>query len=227
MPQRRHNTYPVGSVHGSAVWTVEISSGRLAHRSGTKEPLWAQPAFDDASWETVDLTPKDAVNPFQGLSGYVPGWGERGHPGYSGYAWYRIRVKVQAQPGEKLALAGPANFDDAYQLFLNGTLLGAFGRFREKRPTYYYSAAHGFSPARECQRHRRAGDCLSLLDVAAIPAGPNGRGRISPRSPGRGRGRGRRRVSASLAGPGAPKRYLGADGVGCICCWVSSPSPCS
>jgi hypothetical protein len=111
----------------------------------TNQPMWAQPEFDDATWETVDLTPKDAVNPFQGLSGYVPGWGGRGHPGYSGYAWYRIRVKVQAQPGERLALAGPANFDDAYQLFLNGALLGTFGRFREKRPKYYYSQPMVFS----------------------------------------------------------------------------------
>jgi hypothetical protein len=110
----------------------------------TREPLWAQPEFDDASWETVDLTPKDAVNPFQGLSGYVPGWGKRGHPGYSGYAWYRIRVKVQAQPGERLALAGPPDFDDAYQLFLNGKLLGGFGRFRGKQPKYYYSQPMAF-----------------------------------------------------------------------------------
>src|ERR1700722_2283548 len=27
-----HSTYPVGSVHGSALWAMEVSSGRLAHR---------------------------------------------------------------------------------------------------------------------------------------------------------------------------------------------------
>src|ERR1700691_817096 len=124
-------------------WKFQVGDSPIA--PANNQPMWAQPEFDDTTWETVDLTPKDTVNPFQGLSGYVPGWGERGHPGYSGYAWYRIRVKVQAQPGERLALAGPANFDDAYQLFLNGTLLGAFGRFREKRPKYYYSQPMVFS----------------------------------------------------------------------------------
>ncbi len=105
---------------------------------GTGKPLWATPDFDDSSWETVDLTPKGAVNPFRGSSGYVPGWGERGHPGYWGYAWYRIQIKIHTQPGEELALAGPANFDDAYQLFLDGALLGGFGRFSSKRPKFYY-----------------------------------------------------------------------------------------
>ena len=35
-------------------------------------------------------------------------------------------------------MAGPANFDDAYQVFLNGALLGSFGRFNSKRPAFYY-----------------------------------------------------------------------------------------
>lgn len=45
-----------------------------------------------------------------------------------------------AQPGETLALAGPANFDHAYQLFLNEALLGSFGRFNGKRPRFYQVA---------------------------------------------------------------------------------------
>ena len=57
----------------------------------TCQPLWAEPGFDDSQWETVDLTPKDgAFDPGAGTSGYVPGWTAKGHPGYWGYAWYRI-----------------------------------------------------------------------------------------------------------------------------------------
>jgi hypothetical protein len=106
------------------------------------DPRWADPNFDDAQWETVDVTPKArAFDPVIGTSGYVPGWTTKGHPGYWGYAWYRIRVRVAAQPGQKLALAGPADVDDAYQVFLNGALLGSFGKFGGpgERPTVYNS----------------------------------------------------------------------------------------
>jgi Stage II sporulation protein E (SpoIIE) len=105
----------------------------------TSQPLWAQPGFDDATWETVDLTPTADARPLGQSSNFVPGWGKRGHSGYEGYAWYRIRVSVRAQPGQKLALAGPPVFDDAYQLFFNGSLLGSFGQFDGKRPKFYYA----------------------------------------------------------------------------------------
>jgi hypothetical protein len=105
----------------------------------TNQPLWAEPVFDDAHWETVDLTPKNApANAATGVMGYVPGWAARGHAGYSGYAWYRIRVSVHAPPGEHLALAGPEAFDDAYQVFMDGTLLGGFG-FGKRVPRVYYA----------------------------------------------------------------------------------------
>ncbi len=101
---------------------------------------WADPNFDDSQWETVDLTPKaGSFDPIGGMSGYVPGWTAKAHPGYWGYAWYRIRVRVVARLGEKLALAGPTDVDDAYQVFANGKLLGSFGDFRGpgQRPVIY------------------------------------------------------------------------------------------
>lgn len=99
---------------------------------GTGAPLWAAPGFDDSSWETVDLTPAaGAFDPVAGMANYVPGWTDKGHPRTSGYAWYRIRVHVSADSDVPLAIAGPSDVDDAYQLFANGTLLGSFGTFRE------------------------------------------------------------------------------------------------
>lgn len=104
----------------------------------TGQPLWAEPGFDDSHWEDVDLTPADGSTEFTtGLPGFVPGWTTKGHPGYAGFAWYRIRVRVQGQPGEKLALAGPAVLDDAYQVFANGKLLGSFGDFSTGTPVSY------------------------------------------------------------------------------------------
>jgi len=101
-------------------------------------PLWSEPTFDDSTWETVDLTPRDAtLDPVYGVSGMVPGWTNRGHAGHWGYAWYRIRVQVDAPPGKSLALEGPPGVDDGYQVFQNGILLGSFGGFSSGRPVVY------------------------------------------------------------------------------------------
>ena len=106
----------------------------------THKPVWAEPGFDDSKWENVDLTPKEgAIDPIGGFSSFVPGWAAKGHPGYWGYAWYRIRVRLNAQPGEKLAVGGPADLDDAYELFANGVRLGSFGDFSASRPIVYYT----------------------------------------------------------------------------------------
>jgi hypothetical protein len=121
-------------------WKFHVGDSPKA--SGTERPLWATPGFDDSQWETVDLTPEaGAFDPTFGISGYVPGWTAKGHPDYWGYAWYRIRVRVDAQRGKRLALEGPSDVDDAYQVFVDGTSLGSFGDFRgEGRPPIVYSS---------------------------------------------------------------------------------------
>jgi len=101
-------------------------------------PRWADPAFDDSAWEDVDLTPPPAARDNDvGLPGYVPGWQARGHAGYFGYAWYRMRITVAAPLGETLALAGPFAADSAYQLYADGRLLGGVGDFSGVTPTAY------------------------------------------------------------------------------------------
>lgn len=102
------------------------------------DPRWANPSVDDSAWEMVDLTPPaGAHDPDVGLTGYVQGWGARGHRGYSGFAWYRLRVSVSGPPGAPLALAGPLDVDQAYQIFANGQLLGGSGRFAGATPVVY------------------------------------------------------------------------------------------
>ncbi|MGH9586748.1 MAG: SpoIIE family protein phosphatase [Acidobacteriaceae bacterium] len=110
-------------------------------------PQWANPNFDDSSWETVNLISNSSTfDPITGWHGYVPGWTAKGHPGYWGYAWYRIRVKVDSRPGERLALDFAGNVDDAYQAFANGVLLGGFGKFPNGTdPVTYYSQPSMFT----------------------------------------------------------------------------------
>ena len=110
-------------------WKFHIGDSPQAN--GAKAPRWADPNFDDSQWETVDLTPHAGVeDPFTRDPRYVQGWTMKGHPGYWGYAWYRLRVPITSTPGERLALLTYGTVNDGYQLFDNGQLLGSWGKFR-------------------------------------------------------------------------------------------------
>jgi hypothetical protein len=103
------------------------------------DPRWADPKFDDSSWETVDLGAKEeSIDPIMGTGGYSPGWTAKGHPGYAGFAWYRIRLRISGADGP-LAVLSPTDFDDSYQLFADGRLAGSFGKFDRPLPAVYYS----------------------------------------------------------------------------------------
>jgi hypothetical protein len=78
-------------------WAFSIGDSPIDPKTG--QPLWAEPGFDDSHWETIDLTPRGLTDPNgSGTAGWVPGWTSLGHPGYSGYAWYRIRVRLAVNP---------------------------------------------------------------------------------------------------------------------------------
>lgn len=114
-------------------------------------PVWAQPDFDDAPWAAMDLTPKaGSVDIFLGTSGFIPGWTKRGYPRLSGYAWYRLRIRV-SDPAQPIALKMPDSVDDAYQLYANGRYVGAFGDFSGKHVTLYFEQPISFALPRPGQ----------------------------------------------------------------------------
>ena len=99
---------------------------------------YAETNYDDSQWENMDLTAPPRVHDDDvGLSGYIPGWTAKGHSNYSGYAWYRLKVILDSLPGNNLVFAAPPSVDDAYQLFINGSLLGSAGDFSGTVPTIY------------------------------------------------------------------------------------------
>lgn len=103
---------------------------------------WASPNIHDADWKQLDLTPAPgAHDPDVGLSGYVPGWAANGYKGYFGFAWYRAHISGLPSNDERLALVGPVLVDSAYQIFVNGRLLGGIGNFSKDPP-----AAYGIRP---------------------------------------------------------------------------------
>jgi hypothetical protein len=96
---------------------------------------WAEPAFDDSRWESLDLTPLPGAHDGDvGLTQFTPGWSAHGHPGASGFAWYRLTLRVADPHGAALWLAGPALVDNAYQIYLNGELIGGIGDFAQAPP---------------------------------------------------------------------------------------------
>lgn len=103
---------------------------------------WADPALDDSGWELVDLAAAaGATDGDVGLPNYAPGWSARGHAGYYGYAWYRLRLSLRTPTHYPLALLGPWAVDSAYQIYADGTLLGGVGDFSGATPTafgYHY-----------------------------------------------------------------------------------------
>jgi len=74
------------------------------------DPGWSSPGFDDSDWSLL----------VAGKS-----WTEQGYPGYSGVAWYRLRVLLPANPGP-LAFYLPG-VDDSAEVFANGRLVGQLG----------------------------------------------------------------------------------------------------
>jgi hypothetical protein len=125
-------------------WKFQTGDSPVDPQTG--KPVWAEPNFDDSHWETVDLTPRPGLaDPFTGDPRYVAGWTIKGHPGYWGYAWYRIRlplaVPALAGSSTRLAFATFGRMDDAYQLFDHGELVGSWGRFRSRGepPVTYFT----------------------------------------------------------------------------------------
>ena len=93
----------------------------------------------------MDLTPKaGSVDLMLGTSGYVPGWTEKGYPNLTGYAWYRLRLRV-TNASQPLWLKMPGDCDDIYQVYANGRKIGQFGGFSGNHRTLYFSKPASFA----------------------------------------------------------------------------------
>jgi hypothetical protein len=108
---------------------------------------WAQPDLDDSRWEAINLASQPgSYNASTGESGFVPGWTGRGYPNIAGYAWYRLTVNVRTLDSaqSRLALKMPVKFEDAYQVYANGQLIGEFGHFTGNGVKFYQNQPRTF-----------------------------------------------------------------------------------
>jgi hypothetical protein len=92
------------------------------------DPRWADANTDDNGWDTIDLTAVPGSHDDDvGLPDHVGGWMAHGHPGYTGYAWYRRAVSVPVEHAS-WTLLGPTLVEDGYEIYWSGQLLGGSGR---------------------------------------------------------------------------------------------------
>jgi len=94
------------------------------------DPAWASPTLDDSKWEGIRVDKP---------------WGEQGHFGYTGYAWYRRHIDFVAVPGAApdLAMLLP-RVEDAYEVYWNGEQVGHVGKLPPDPVWFYQSPAHTF-----------------------------------------------------------------------------------
>lgn len=93
---------------------VSIAGGWKFHTGD--DPAWSQPQYDDSDWVTLQV-PQD--------------WGLQGYKGYTGFAWYRLSLKLcTTECGNdvlnRLAVT-LGKVQSAYELYAGGKLVGAVG----------------------------------------------------------------------------------------------------
>lgn len=112
------------AVNGLGKGTVRLSGPWQFHPGDDLD--WANPAYDSSGWQQIS-----ADQP----------WGEQGHAGLAGFAWYRCNLTLTPAPGiaPKFSLLAPL-VDDAYEVYWNGKLIGRSGVLTP-RPVWYYSQA--------------------------------------------------------------------------------------
>jgi hypothetical protein len=88
------------------------------------DPAWASPTLNDSAWEGIQ-TDKS--------------WGAQQHFNYTGHAWYRRHVTIDPATDPNLDLSiFIRHIDDVYELYWNGTKIGAHGKM-PPNPNWFYA----------------------------------------------------------------------------------------
>jgi hypothetical protein len=109
-------------VEGLGRGTVALD-GQWEFRTGD-DPAWSSPILDDTGWEHMRIDRP---------------WGDQGHYGYAGFAWYRRHVDFVQSPGStpEVVLYMP-HVRCAYQVYWNGRLVGHYGNL-PARPFFRFA----------------------------------------------------------------------------------------
>jgi Stage II sporulation protein E (SpoIIE) len=97
------------------------------------DPARSSPTFDDTGWEHLRVDRP---------------WGDQGHYGYTGFAWYRRHVDFVQGPGSpsEVVLYMP-HVRCAYEVYWNGRLVGHYGKLPTS-PLFRSSSSQAFGLGR-------------------------------------------------------------------------------
>ena len=98
---------PVDSLDG--LWRFHPGDSPAA--PGSSAPLWADPAFDDSDWPLLKSSES---------------WATQGHPGMSGFGWYRFTVRIPAGMQASSLLLAPMM--TSFEVYVDGRRAGAVGQ---------------------------------------------------------------------------------------------------
>jgi Stage II sporulation protein E (SpoIIE) len=121
-------------VEGLGKGTVALD-GQWQFRVGD-DSAWSSPTLDDRDWERLRVDRP---------------WGDQGHYGYAGFAWYRRHIDFDHNPlpQTEVALYIP-HVRCAYELYWNGQLIGGFGSVPAK-PFFRFAIPQTFGLGRPRQ----------------------------------------------------------------------------
>ncbi|MHB1921440.1 MAG: putative Ig domain-containing protein [Chitinophagaceae bacterium] len=113
---------PFLSFCAALLLSFSLQAQRISLEKGWKfhtgdDPRYDSPQYNDSGWKSMEV-------------GHY--WEEEGHPGYDGFAWYRLHVIIPSSLKTESYLKAGFNIelgkiDDGDQVFLNGKLIGQNG----------------------------------------------------------------------------------------------------
>ncbi|MEM9327888.1 MAG: beta galactosidase jelly roll domain-containing protein [Bacteroidota bacterium] len=122
---------------------------------------WADPNYDDSSWEEI----------------YVPSaWEDEGFNGYDGYAWYRVAFEFTRDVDLSSIFIELGYVDDVDEVYINGHLVGFSGGF----PPDFYTAysAHRKYPIPEHALNLRGPNVIAVRVFDTVMGGGIVKGRV-------------------------------------------------
>ena len=121
MSAGREQVVVPSGIHG----TIKLDGNWRFHTGD--DPAWADPAFDDSTWDKINVTTS------------LP---EQGVEAYSGYGWYRLRLHPVPIPDSgvlALSLLVAPNSVGQLQVFANNVELARTQGMTDAKPTMYQS----------------------------------------------------------------------------------------